>query len=90
MKALQATVTLINKVGLHARPATMFVQTAKKFKSQIKIRKNNNIVDAKSIIGVLSLGAERGDEVTIIVEGEDAEDALNALLDLIKNKFGEE
>ena len=89
MKILQASAVLTNKVGLHARPAAIFVQTAKKFKANLKVKKGDKIADAKSILGVLSLGAECGDEITIIAEGEDAEEALNTLLTLIKNKFGE-
>ncbi len=90
MKRVETTVKLINKVGLHARPASLFVQTAKKFKSNIRVRKNGNEVDAKSILGVLSLGAECGHIITIIAEGPDAEEAIDTLVTLIKNKFGEE
>jgi len=89
MKILQASAVLTNKVGLHARPAAVFVQTAKKFKAKLKVKKDDKIADAKSILGVLSLGAECGDKITIIAEGEDAEEALNTLLALIKNRFGE-
>ena len=89
MKILQASAVLTNKVGLHARPAAIFVQTAKRFKASLKVKKGDKIADAKSILGVLSLGAECGDEITIIAQGEDAEEALNTLLTLIKNKFGE-
>ena len=90
MSRVEATLILANKSGLHARPASIFVQLAKKFQSEIKIRKGEKEANAKSILSVLSLGAECGDEVRIIAEGEDASDALNALVDLIKNRFGEE
>ncbi|HDI42669.1 MAG TPA: HPr family phosphocarrier protein [Candidatus Bathyarchaeota archaeon] len=87
---VSATVTLLNKVGLHARPAALFVQTAKKFKCEIRVRKGDTEANAKSILDVLSLGAEQGDEITIEAEGEDEEKALKTLVDLVNNKFGEE
>ncbi len=89
---VEATVKLLNKVGLHARPASLFVQTARKFKSAIKVRKAgvDRVVDAKSILGVLSLGAEMGDVITITAEGDDAELAVKTLVDLVNSKFGEE
>ena len=80
-----------NKVGLHARPAALFVQTAKKFKSNIMIEKEGgDKVNAKSILGVLSLGAEKGAHITIEIEGEDEEAAMQALTQLIGSNFGEE
>lgn len=84
------TLTLMNKSGLHARPASIFVQTAKKFQSKIIVKKGDKEADAKSILSVLALGAEYGDTITIIVDGNDAPDALAALVNLVKNKFGEE
>ena len=90
MSRVETTLVLANKSGLHARPASVFVQTAKKFRSRISIRKGEKEADAKSILSVLALGAECGDEIKIIVEGDDAEDALKALVALVKNKFGEE
>lgn len=90
MVKVETAVKLLNKVGLHARPASLFVQTARKFKSQIRVRKDGREADAKSILGVLSLGAECGHVITIIAEGPDAEEAINTLVSLVKNKFGEE
>jgi len=90
MAQLKATCTLLNKVGLHARPAALFVQTANKFRSKITVEKDGKEVDAKSILGVLSLGAECGSVITIKVNGEDAEEALKALVELVESKFGEE
>ncbi len=92
MARVQATVKLLNKVGLHARPAAMFVQTANKFKSDIKVGKKGESreVDAKSILGILSLAAEFNDVITIKANGEDAEKALKALVELVNSKFGEE
>ena len=83
-------VTLLNKVGLHARPAAMFVQTANKFKSNIRVSKEGKEVDAKSILSILSLAVCFNDVVTIKTEGEDAEEALKQLIDLVNTKFGED
>lgn len=92
MTPVQATVKLLNKVGLHARPAAMFVQTANKFKSDIKVEKKGEEreVDAKSILGILSLAAEFNDVIIIKANGKDAEEALKKLVELVKSKFGEE
>lgn len=90
MTQFQETVRLLNKVGLHARPAAMFVQTANKFKSDIKVEKEGREVDAKSILGILSLAAEFNDIITIKTNGEDAEKALKELVELVNSKFGEE
>jgi phosphotransferase system HPr (HPr) family protein len=88
----EATIQVKNKVGLHARPASLFVQTAAKFSSKIKVKNltaNGNSVDAKSIIMVLTLGVMKDHEVVIQTEGADAEAALDALKTLIENNFGE-
>jgi phosphotransferase system HPr (HPr) family protein len=82
--------TIQNKVGLHARPAAIFVQTATKFKSNITVEKDGKIVNAKSILGVRSLGAEQGAVITITAEGEDEQEVLKTFEELIENKFGEE
>lgn len=79
-----------NKVGLHARPASLLVQTANKFKSNITVEKDGNKVNAKSILGILSLGAEKGAHISIEIEGEDEEAAMRALTQLIESNFGEE
>ncbi len=89
MARAEATVQLKNKVGLHARPASLFVQTAKKFRSKIIVRKDDKEADAKSILGVLSLGAECGHWITIVAEGDDAEEAIQALASLVESRFGE-
>ncbi len=81
-------ITLKNKLGLHARPASIFVEEAKKYKSSIFIKKNGKKVDGKSILGVLSLGAEYGDEIEITCKGDDADVAVNMLKNLIE-KFPE-
>jgi len=79
-----------NKVGLHARPAAVLVQTANKFKSNIFVEKDGKSVSAKSILGVLSLGAEKGVTISVEIEGSDEEEAMNAISELIANKFGDE
>ena len=89
MSRVEVTLVLMNKSGLHARPASIFVQTAKKFQSKIIVKKGDKEADAKSILSVLALGAECGDRITIIVDGDDADDALTALVNLVKSKFGE-
>lgn len=78
-----------NKVGLHARPAALFVQTANKFKSKITVMNGAATANAKSILNVLTLGAVNGAIITVVAEGEDAEQALNALKELHAVNFGE-
>jgi phosphotransferase system HPr (HPr) family protein len=88
----EATIQVRNKVGLHARPASLFVQTAAKFSSRVKVKNlttNGNFVDAKSIIMVLTLGVMKDHEVVIQTDGEDADAALAALRSLIDSDFGE-
>lgn len=85
----EKTVTIKNKTGLHARPASQFVQTASKFKSDIKLMKDEKSVDAKSIIEVLSMGIGKGSTITITAEGEDEKDAVETLVGLIE-KFAVE
>ena len=86
----QETVMIENKTGIHARPASVFVQTATKFKSKIQIEAKGKKVDAKSILMLMSMGLVKGTELTIIAEGEDEAAAVKELADLVKSKFGEE
>lgn len=79
-----------NKTSLHARPASKFVQVANEFKSDIFIEKGNTRVNAKSIMGVMTLGAGRGSKIRLIVDGIDQEEALETLSQLIQSNFGEE
>jgi len=79
-----------NRVGLHARPAAIFVQTANKFKSNITVEKDGKKVNAKSILGILSLGVERGAHIVIKAKGEDEKKVIHEIKELIENKFGEE
>jgi phosphocarrier protein len=85
----EVTLVVRNKVGLHARPAAVFVQTAKKFKSAIWVAKGAAEVDAKSILKILTLGVNQGTEIKIKTTGEDEEEAIKALQELIETNFGE-
>lgn len=85
-------ITVTHKVGLHARPASLFVQTANKYSSKIMILNlttESTPVDAKSIIGVLTLGVMQNHEILIHANGPDEEAALKSLLELVKSNFGE-
>lgn len=85
----ETTVTVRHKVGLHARPASLFVQTAKKFQSDIRVKHGEREANAKSILTVLTLGANQGAVLTLRAEGADAEEALAALTALVEDNFGE-
>ncbi|GCE49249.1 phosphocarrier protein [Thermosporothrix hazakensis] len=85
---IERTVTIASKSGLHARPASVFVQNAKEFKSQITLSKNEKTVNAKSILSVLTLGAKQGDQIVLKVDGDDAEDAANKLASLLESDLG--
>lgn len=82
-------VLVSNQVGLHARPATFFIQKANEFKSSIWVEKDERRVNAKSLLGVLSLGITRGVNITIVADGADEEQAVVALVDLISSNFAE-
>ncbi len=76
-----------NQVGLHARPATFFIQKANEYKSSIWVEKDEKRVNAKSLLGVLSLGVTKGVSITIMAEGSDEEQAVNELVSLISSDF---
>ena len=78
-------ITVKNEVGLHARPATYFIQKANEFKSGIWVEKEERRVNAKSLLGVLSLGIMKGTTVTLIADGSDEKEAVDALAELIEN-----
>ena len=78
-------VTVNNEVGLHARPATFFIQKANEFKSGIWVEKEERRVNAKSLLGVLSLGIMKDTTVTLIADGSDEKEAVDALAELIEN-----
>lgn len=87
--AVEEIVTVKNPTGLHARPAAMFVKTAGSFKSSIRIIFREREADAKSILGVMTLGVRQGSQIILRAEGEDAENAIKALTSLIASGFGE-
>jgi len=85
----ERTVTIVNKVGLHARPAAQIVKLASRFKSDITLSRDDLEVNGKSIMGVMMLAAERGTDLLLQADGPDAEAALDALAQLIADGFGE-
>ena len=90
MKLLTKKVTIKNKSGLHSRPSTLLVETAKKFSAEIKLVRDDISVDCKSILDVMSMGCTQGARFSITARGKDAEEALDALAKLVSDKFGEE
>lgn len=84
------TVTIINKLGLHARAAAKFVQTASSYECEIHVRQGDREINGKSIMGVMMLAASKGTEIDIRAEGEEAEPALDALEGLVLDRFGED
>ena len=82
-------VTIQNSIGLHARPATFFIQKANSFKCSVWVEKGDRRVNAKSLLGVLSLGIAKDMEITLITDGEDEKEALDGLVDLINTGFAE-
>lgn len=83
-------VKVTNKLGLHARPAAMLVKTAGKYKSEVTIAKDDMEVNAKSIMGVMMLAAEKGSTLTIRAEGDDEAEVVDALVRLVEGKFDED
>ncbi len=86
---LSKTIVVRNQVGLHARPATFFIQKSNEFKSSIWVEKDERRVNAKSLLGVLSLGITKGMEITIITDGTDEKEAIEALEALIESNFSD-
>ncbi|MFH1903965.1 MAG: HPr family phosphocarrier protein [bacterium] len=87
---IKRIVVIKNTLGLHARPAALFVQLANKFQSEIFVEKKEQKVNGKSIMGIMTLAAGKGQKITITADGNDAEEAVKALEKLLKDKFGEE
>jgi phosphocarrier protein len=87
---MEQTITIKNRAGIHARPAALLVQTTKDFKSSIYFEKDNDRINAKSIMGIITLGAAYGAEIRIIAEGEDEKAAVETLVRLFESKFEEE
>ena len=86
---ISRSVTIKNSVGLHARPATFFIQKANCYKASIWIEKDDRKVNAKSLLGVLSLGIAKGMTVTLIADGQDEDVAIDGLIELVDSGFSE-
>lgn len=86
---LKQIVLINNKLGLHARASAKFVSTAGHFSSHIDVKRDSKVVNGKSIMGIMMLAAAKGTELELIIEGADETAAMQALVDLIANKFGE-
>jgi phosphotransferase system HPr (HPr) family protein len=86
---IQERVKIINRLGLHARPAAMFVSHAGRFKSEIFLEKDGLKVNGKSIMGVMMLAAEAGSELSIYANGEDEVEAVRDLVELVESGFGD-
>jgi len=87
---IERIVKVINRAGIHARPSAILVQATKNFKSNIYIEKDDYRINAKSIMGIITLGAGYGTELKIIADGEDEEKAIEILIKLFESKFEEE
>jgi phosphotransferase system HPr (HPr) family protein len=85
----QMDATIVNKLGMHLRAAAVFIESANKFGCQVYLKKDGRSVNAKSIMGLMTLAATYGSTVTVICDGEDENEALGVLVDLIANRFGE-
>ncbi|HAZ61948.1 MAG TPA: HPr family phosphocarrier protein [Gammaproteobacteria bacterium] len=83
------TITICNKLGLHARAAARFVQLASRFESEIRLTRGSREANGKSIMGVMMLAAGKGTELALIIEGNDAEEAMAELVGMVENRFGE-
>ena len=87
---IEQVITISNRAGIHARPAAVLVQAAKDFKANIYFEKGNDRINAKSIMGILTLAAAYGTELKILAEGEDEKEALETIVRLFETKFEEE
>ncbi len=85
----EKNVTVTNPLGVHARPSAMIVQTASKFRAEVSLIKDGNLVNAKSMLGVMTLAAEMGSVVTIRADGSDEGKAVDALVRVFEMRFGE-
>ena len=86
----QKDVTIKNRAGIHARPAALIVQTANGFDSEIFMEKNGNKINAKSIMGIITLGAAYNTTLSVIADGDDEDDAVAAIVHLFETRFEEE
>ncbi len=90
MPVITENIRIVNKLGLHARPAALLVQTTSNFNAEIQLENDGVKVNGKSIMGVMMLAAAFGSEITVIADGDDAEDMIAAVKELIESKFDEE
>jgi len=86
---ISETVVIQNRVGLHSRPATSFIQKANEYRCSVWIEKNERRVNAKSLLGVLSLGVLQGTEISIIADGPDEKEAIDAMVALVNSEFSD-
>lgn len=89
-RTLVRTLTIVNRFGIHARPAALFVKTASQFESDILVEKDDAVVSGKSIMGLLTIEGSRGSQLKVTATGPDAAEALDALEELVKQKFYED
>jgi phosphocarrier protein len=87
---IEREVTVRNRAGIHTRPASMIVRTASQFDADVFLQRDNYEINGKSVIGVMTLAAEQGATLTLVVEGEDEDEAAEALAELFEDGFGEE
>jgi len=87
---IERELTVRNKAGIHTRPASMIVRTASKYDAEVFLRRDRYEINAKSVIGVMTLAAEKGATLQLVVDGEDEAEAADALQDLFEDGFGEE
>lgn len=87
---IEKSLVIQNQLGLHARPAALFVKRASQYLSRVSISKDGIEVDGKSILGILMIACEKGSEITLKVEGEDEKECIQSLMDLVLGKFDEE
>jgi phosphocarrier protein len=86
---ISRTITIRNRAGIHARPAALIVQTANQYQAQVFFEKDTNRINGKSIMGIITLGATYNSTLTLITDGEDENEALEAIALLFENKFEE-
>lgn len=87
---IKQPITIQNKLGLHTRAAAKLVDTAKRYESKVELLFRDRVVDCKSIMGVITLGAQKDNVLDVIIQGEDEKEAFSAILQLVNNKFGED
>ncbi len=84
---IQKEFEIVNAIGLHARPAALFVQIANKFSSEIMVEKGHNKINGKSIMGIMAIGVSKGEKIIISIDGPDEKEAMDAIEDLLTKKL---